>query len=143
MVPTKEQKEILTKIIGRALENHALTFNIVYKQNGLSYSSLAQKTLFLIRYLHYPLDESSLLKLTEVPDWIFDNDNRSVKYDYLRGMLQDDKLVQRLIQNVTEQRVQKDVLIDHFDCLAKILRLQGLHFLYSKTIQTIFCASPR
>lgn len=118
VVPTKEQKEILIKIIGRALENHALTFNIVYKQNGLSYSSLAQKTLFLIRYLHYPLDESSLLKLTEVPDWIFDNDNRSVKYDYLRGMLQDDKLVQRLIQNVTEQRVQKDVLIDHFDCLA-------------------------
>ena len=118
VVPTKEQKEILTKIIGRALENHALTFNIVYKQNGLSYSSLAQKTLFLIRYLHYPLDESSLLKLTEVPDWIFDNDNRSVKYDYLRGMLQDDKLVQRLIQNVTEQRVQKDVLRDHFDCLA-------------------------
>ena len=118
MVPTKEQKEILTKIIGRALENHSLTFNIVYKQNGLSYSSLAQKTLFLIRYLHYPLDESSLLKLTEVPDWIFDNDNRSVKYDYLRGMLQNDKLVQRLIQNVTEQRVQKDVLRDHFDCLA-------------------------
>ncbi|MBM6695340.1 metallophosphoesterase [Pseudoflavonifractor capillosus] len=115
VVPTRAQKAKLAEITTNTLMERNFKNSLIYYPEGVSLKPLTAELLSVIMYLDYSLDETSLLDLTELPAYIFDEKNERTKYIYLRQKLPINKLNLRLIQNVATQRVKGIVLTDHID----------------------------
>ena len=115
VIPTKAQKEKLTEIVASILERRSFENSVIYYPHGFSLKSLTAELLSVIQYLDYPLDEATLLDLTELPANIFDKNNEQAKYVYLQQRLSTEKLKLRLVRNVETQRVKSMVLKDHIE----------------------------
>lgn len=115
VILTKTKKEKLTDIVANRLKNNPFKGCITYHEDSLSFSSLIPALLSVILYLDYPLDEATLLDLTELPYNFFENGNEQAKYLYLQDRLTIEKIKYRLINNVKTERVRLEVLRDHFD----------------------------
>lgn len=115
VVPASAEKESLTEIIANMLKDWNFGNSVKYTLDGFSLKPLTKELLSIIQYLDYPLDEVTVLDLTELPAYIFDKNNEQTKYIYLQRKLSEDKLKLRLIQNVAKQRVRGMVLKDHIE----------------------------
>jgi len=115
VVPSQTEKEKLMETVARILQNRSFENNVMYYPNGYSLKWLTEELLSVIQYLDYPLDEKTLLDLTELPAYIFDKNNERNKYVYLQQKLPTEKLRLRLIQNVENHRVQGMILKDHIE----------------------------
>ena len=119
VVPTPAERGRLAEIVTNMLKDWSFEDSVIYYPNGFSLKLLTAELLSVIQYLDYPLDETMLLDLTELPACVFDKNNDRTKYIYLKQKLPVDKLHLRLIQNVVEQRVKDMVLKDHIDYFDK------------------------
>lgn len=113
--PTLEQKTKLTEIVAVYLQNIGFKNTVTYQDNSIYLNPLTEDVLHLILYLDYPIDENSLLDLTEVPSFIFDRNNEHAKYTFLGSKISNNNLKQRLILNVKTHQVKDMVLRDHIE----------------------------
>lgn len=113
--PTLEQKTKLTDIVAVYLQNIGFKNTVTYQDNSIYLNPLTEDVLHLILYLDYPIDENSLLDLTEVPSFIFDGNNEHAKYTFLSSKISNNNLKQRLILNVKTHQVKDMVLRDHIE----------------------------
>ena len=117
VVPNKEEKGKLSRIVSNTLKTRNFKNSVQYTLTGPSVKVQTVNLMFMIQYLDYPLDEETLLDLTELPHFAFDNNNEQTKYLYLERKLPLDKLKRRLVQNVEMETVKASVLKDHLDFL--------------------------
>lgn len=117
VVPNNEEKEKLSRIVSSTLKTRNFKNSVQYTLTDSSVKVQTVNLLFMIQYLDYPLDEETLLDLTELPHFAFDKNNEQTKYGYLARKLSLDKLKRRLVQNVEMGTVKASVLKDHLEFL--------------------------
>lgn len=117
VILTRDEKKRLTEILTGVLKTRNFENNIVYHQDSRRFTieRLTQELVSIILYLDYPIEENVLLNLTELPAYIFDENEGQAKYTYLKNKLSIEKLKSRLVQNVALQRVKGMVLQDHIE----------------------------
>lgn len=115
VVLNKEEKENLSEVVANILKTRNFKNSVQYTPTGSSVKVQTVNLLFMIQYLDYPLDEESLLDLTELPSYAFDDNDKQTKYKYLKRKLSPNELKSRLIQNVKNETVKASVLKDHID----------------------------
>lgn len=109
------QKEILYSIIGKQLEIRNFDNCVIYEGESMCIKSLIPELLTLILCLGYRLTDKLVLKLTELPAYLFDRNNDAVKYIYIRKRVPINMLKKRLIENVSTGKVKNVVLRDHIE----------------------------
>lgn len=115
-----EKKDILKNIIKNKIDNGIFVRAIEYHDNNISMTPLVREILKVILFLEYNLEENVLLELTELPDYLFDNQIENKKYEYLEQHLEKKKIKKRLEENVASGRVENIVLSDHFNYFASM-----------------------
>jgi len=110
-------KEKLREIVATLLQIMSFKDSVKYSldTHNFSLGVLIPELLSVIRFLDYPLDEATLLDLTELPAFIFDESNEKEKYIYLQSKISTEKLKIRMVQNVKAHQVKDLVLIDHIN----------------------------
>lgn len=119
IIPTVEQKKILENLICKQLDAKIFDDAIKYMAPGYRYKRLIPSLLSLIQYLDYPVDEDTLLQLTEVPQYFFHRENKLIKYRYLESKLSTAQIKFRLIRNIKQGCVHDMVLQDHIEYFDK------------------------
>lgn len=120
VVPNQAQREKLIEIVAQILKTVSFANNVIYHSDTIFMAPLTFELVSVIRYLDYPLDEATLLDMTELPAFVFERYNKDqTKYSYLLSKLPTGKLKQRLIQNVASQKVKGMVLKDHIEFFDK------------------------
>jgi len=137
LIVSQEQKVFLSEQIRELIKNDIFINALTYLEDGYQIKPLVLDTLFLVQYLRYELDEKTLLKLTELPAWTFDDKRDSIKYEFLEERLSLDKIRKQLIENVKNEKVQAEVLRDHFDYLKqkKVVDITDVALEICKAIQ--------
>lgn len=115
VLPTQVEKEKLVEAVANVLERRSFENNVKYYPDGLSIMPYTAELISVIRYLDYPLEEKTLLDLTELPAFIMNKNgnNEDDKYAYLQSKISIEKLKLRIVQNVASRRVKDIVLKDH------------------------------
>lgn len=110
-----KQKEILSHLVKKKIDLNIFENAITYSTDGFSYHQLIPDLLFLIQHLDIPLDEKTLLHLSEIPYIIFSEKNKQAKYQFLTTRVSLPNLRNRLIENVKKGKVKNEALQDHIE----------------------------
>ena len=113
------QGDIIVEIINKQIAKNIFVDAVSYHENGCSIICLVPELLHLILRLDYELDEKTLLRLTELPTFVFNSGKDDKKYEYLESKLSKAQIKEQLIDNVEKGCVKDMVLKDHFDYFCK------------------------
>lgn len=126
ILPSDEQKSALKQYLETVIEQGVFNSAVTYHGDGISVSFLSIAVFYFILYFDYPLEEETLLQLTEMPVFFFSEQNEGRKFEYLRKNLPFDVLQKRVIENANAGVVRGNVLRDHigfcteFECNALV-----------------------
>lgn len=110
---SNQQKERLIKIVLNMIRDGVYKDCVKYDENSISINSKVIEVLAVLKITDYDVKEDTLLGFTELPYFAFGNVENVIKYDYLCSKLSVDKITNRLVQIVKEQKVKGIVLSDH------------------------------
>lgn len=113
IVPNEKQKSILVETVRKLVEGGIFENAVEYSSTGVTIKALAPEALSIIQYFDMPMEEETLLNLTELPACVFKRKIEGEKYQYLKDRLDREKLRLRLKENVEVARVENMVLQDH------------------------------
>ncbi len=120
---SKAQKQVLESLVKEKIQNDLFVNAVKYKSGNVSVPLMLVVVLFLIQHLDYQLNTVSLLHITELPTFCFDEKNTVTKYEFLQARLSPTALKERIIENINEEKVQCAILQDHFE-FCKVHRIQ-------------------
>lgn len=120
VIPTKEQKEILSNILYRKIDNTTFLNAVKYTENGLTIRCRVPHLLTLIVYLDLNVKHEILLQLSELPDFFVKEQIGIDKFSYLLSKLSFQDLKSFLVKNVESGKVKDMVLEDHIEFFDKM-----------------------